>query len=65
MLLEEIRHSRKERGITQEQLAKISGLSRSSIINFETGRRDPRVKDLRKIARALNVSIEQLLTDKQ
>ncbi len=63
--MEEIRHSRKERGITQEQLAKISGLSRSSIINFETGRRDPRVKDLRKIARALNVSIEQLLTDKQ
>ena len=65
MLLEEIRHSRKEKGITQEQLAKISGLSRSSIINFETGRRDPRVKDLKKIARALDVPVEQLLADKQ
>lgn len=65
MLLEEIRHSRKEKGITQEQLAKISGLSRSSIINFETGRRDPRVKDLKKIAHALNVPVEQLLADEQ
>lgn len=63
MLLEEIRHSRKEKGITQEQLAKISGLSRSSIINFETGRRDPRVKDLKKIAQALNVPIKQLLAE--
>lgn len=63
--MEEIRHSRKEKGITQEQLAKISGLSRSSIINFETGRRDPRVKDLKKIARALDVPVEQLLADKQ
>ncbi len=63
MLLEEIRHSRKEKGITQEQLAKISGLSRSSIINFETGRRDPRVRDLKKIAHALDVPVEQLLAD--
>lgn len=64
MLLEEIRHSRKEKGITQEQLAKISGLSRSSIINFETGRRDPRVRDLKKIAHALDVPVEQLLADR-
>ena len=65
MLLEEIRQSRKEKGLSQEQLAKISGLSRSSIINFENGYRDPRVKDLRKIARALGVPIEQLITEKQ
>ncbi len=62
MLLEEIRHSRKEKGLTQLQLAKISGLSRSSIINFENGYRDPRVKDLRKIAKALDIPIEQLLS---
>ena len=61
--MEEIRHSRKKKGLSQEQLAKISGLSRSSIINFETGRRDPRVKDLRKIANALDVPIEQLLAN--
>ncbi len=63
MLLEGIRQVRREQGLSQEQLAKISGLSRSSIINFETGRRDPRVKDLRKIANALNVSVKELISD--
>ena len=64
-LLEEIRKVRKKRGLSQEQLAKNSGLSRYSIINFETGRRDPRVKDLRKIAKALNVSVAELISDKE
>ena len=63
MFLEKIRKSRKKQGLSQEQLAKISGLSRSSIINFESGRRDPRVKDLKKIARALDVPVEQLISD--
>ena len=63
--MEEIRKVRKKRGLSQEQLAKNSGLSRYSIINFETGRRDPRVKDLRKIANALNVSVAELISDKE
>lgn len=60
-----IRNFRNEKGITQGELAKETNLSRNTIVNFETERRDPRVKDLRKIARALNVPIEQLLTEKQ
>ena len=63
VFLEEIRKSRKKQGLSQEELAKISGLSRSSIINFETGKRDPRVKDLRKIAKALNVHVQELISD--
>ena len=63
MHLEGIKLSRKEKGITQEQLAKLTGLSRSSIINFESDRRNPRVKDLKKIATALNVPIETLIKD--
>ena len=63
MLLDEIRQVRKRQGLTQEQLAKSSGLSRSSIINFETGRRDPRVGDLKKIATALSVPVEELISD--
>ena len=62
MPLKKIKHCRKEKGLTQIQLAKLSGLSRSSIINLENGHRDPRVKDLRNIARALDVPIEQLLS---
>ena len=62
--MEKIRKMRKQQGLSQEQLAKNSGLSRYSIINFETGRRDPRVKDLKKIAKALNVSVKELISDK-
>ena len=60
-----IRNFRNKKGITQGELAKEIDLSRNTIVNFETARRDPRVKDLRKIARALNVPIEQLLAEQQ
>lgn len=63
--LKEIRYSRKKQGLSQEQLAKMSGLSRYTIMNFESGKRDPRIKDLRKIAKALNVSIEELISENE
>ena len=63
--LKEIRKTRKKQGLSQEQLAKMSGLSRYTIMNFETGKRDPRIKDLRKIAKALNVSIEELISENE
>ena len=63
--MKEIKISRKKKGITQEQLAKLTGLSRNTIINFENDKRNPRVKDLRKIANALSVPIEQLISDSE
>lgn len=65
MYLKEIKNSRKKKGITQEQLAKLTGLSRNTIINFENDKRNPRIKDLRKIATALSVPIEQLISDSE
>ena len=62
--LKEIRYLRKKQGLSQEKLAKMSGLCRYTIINFETGKRDPRIRDLRKIANALNVPIEELISEK-
>lgn len=59
-----IRNFRKIKGITQGELAKETNLSRNTIVNFETERRDPRVKDLKKIANALDVPVEQLLAEK-
>ncbi len=58
-----IRDFRKRKGITQGELAKATNLSRNTIVNFETARRDPRVRDLRKIAFALDVPIGQLISD--
>ena len=60
-----IRFFRKAKRITQGELSKEIGISRNTIVNFETGRRDPRIKDLRKIAKALNVSIEELISENE
>ena len=47
---------RKIRGLTQQELADKSGFSRNSIMNWETGKRNPKVGDIEKIAKVLDVS---------
>ena len=59
-----IKEIRKKKNIVQRELSKATGLSRNSIVNYETGKRDPRIRDLRKIANALNVPIEELISEK-
>jgi transcriptional regulator with XRE-family HTH domain len=51
---------RRERGITQEQLAEKTGFTSITIGYIEQGRRSPRVATLFKIAECLNVSIADL-----
>ena len=52
-----IKDIRSKQGITQELLAEDAQLSRNTIVNFETGKRIPRVDDLVKIAKALGVEV--------
>ncbi len=52
---------RSHRGLTQEQLAAKSGLTRLTIYNLETGRARANPVTLGKLARGLGVSIPQLL----
>ena len=47
---------RKERGLTQEQLAERSGLSQQYLSGLERGRRNPTIVTLFEIAAALGVS---------
>ena len=47
---------RKERGLTQEQLAERSGLSQQYLSGLEQGRRNPTIVTLYEIAEALGVS---------
>lgn len=54
---EKIRLARVSKGITQENLAQRSGLSRNTIVNYETGKRIPRTDDLVKIAKVLDVDV--------
>lgn len=54
---ENIRSIRVLKGLTQEKLAEKAELSRNTIVNFENKKRVPRVDDLGKIAKALDVEI--------
>ncbi len=53
--LKEIRESK---GLSQEDLARLAGVARSSITDLEVGRRKPRPSTRRKLARALKVRPE-------
>ena len=56
-----LREIRKEHGLTQEKLAKIIGLSRSTITMYETGGSEPDFDILKKIADYFNVTTDYLL----
>lgn len=53
--------ARKKRGLSQEELAKRSGLKPAAISHFETGARKPSFDNLRRLADALNVTADYLL----
>jgi transcriptional regulator with XRE-family HTH domain len=55
--MEEIRRIRKERGLTQDQLAEVSHVDQSTLSQIETGRRTPGVETLQKLADALGVEV--------
>jgi transcriptional regulator with XRE-family HTH domain len=48
-------------GITQAQLAKRAGISAANLNHFLNGRREPRIKNLRKLSEATGISIEKLV----
>jgi len=52
---------RERRGMTQEQLAEKSGVSRTYLARLETGRQDPTLSTLEKLATALKVDVAKLL----
>ena len=52
---------RLERGISQEELAKRIGVSRSCIGNYEQGTREPSYKDLEALCDYYNVDMDYML----
>ncbi len=54
---------RREKGLTQERLAEISGLSQQYISGLEQGRRNPTIVTLYELSTALGVSHLELLRD--
>ncbi|GEM_PF-662941 len=58
-----IRQARKEMGITQQKLAELTGISLSNIKKYEQGTRTPKLNNIKKISKALNVPIDTLALD--
>lgn len=56
-----LRKARETKGLSQSELAEKSGFQPSAISHFEAGRRAPSFENLRRLADALNVTIDYLL----
>ena len=58
---EHLRKEREAKGLSQIELAEKAGLQPSAISHFELGRRSPSFDNLRRLADALNVTIDYLV----
>lgn len=58
-----VRCLRREKGISQEELAQLSCLDRSYIGSVERGERNISLSNIEKIAKALNVNIQELFAN--
>ena len=58
---ERLRATRIEKGFTQEQLAKAVGVTKSTMAKYDRGELEPNVKNIKKIAQVLGVSVDYLL----
>jgi transcriptional regulator with XRE-family HTH domain len=56
-----IKALRGKRKITQAELAERAGISHGYLARLETGRQDPTITTLEKLAKALKVPVEKLL----
>jgi transcriptional regulator with XRE-family HTH domain len=57
-----VRQLRDARGMTQQQMARLSGLPRATWANLESGAANPTLGVLAAVAGALQVSIEELIS---
>lgn len=60
---EHLAHIRKERGLTQEALGDLIGLTKLQVYRYEKGTSQPTLDVLKKIALALHVSLDELVFD--
>jgi len=62
MLSENIKNTRKKKGLSQDKLAKLADVTLTTLVKLESGVNDnPTIKTISKVAKALNVSIDELV----
>jgi transcriptional regulator with XRE-family HTH domain len=57
-----LRHVRQRRNLTQSAVARLCGIPRSTVANIETGASNPTLSVLARLAAALQLSLEELLS---
>lgn len=62
---EKLQELRKNRGLTQEELARALYVSRTAISKWESGRGYPSIDSLREISRFFSVTIDQLICPRE
>jgi transcriptional regulator with XRE-family HTH domain len=62
---ERIQKLRKSKKLTQSELAQLSGVTKTTIFNFESNLRNPKIQNLIDIAKALNTPLAAFFTDDQ
>ncbi len=59
-LITKIKEYREKKGITQTELAKLTGVRRETIVHLENGRYNPSLKLAMDIAKVFGVSVEDI-----
>ncbi|MEF9974784.1 MAG: helix-turn-helix transcriptional regulator [Clostridia bacterium] len=54
---------RKRAGLTQKELSELSGIGRPLIARYEVGTRMPRIDKAVRLAKVLDVSLDELIGD--
>ncbi|MBR5473464.1 MAG: helix-turn-helix transcriptional regulator [Clostridia bacterium] len=62
---EKLQDLRKQKGLTQDQLAEMLFVSRTAVSKWESGRGTPNIESLKAIAKLFSVSIDELLSGEQ
>ena len=60
-----IRELRQEKQLSQEELARLLGVDRSSVARWETGSNNPRMEKLIALARIFGCSLDELVQENQ
>lgn len=60
---ERLRELRKEKGLSQDEFAKMLGTSKQILSRYELGQRSPKIEQVSKYAEKLKVSVDYLLGD--